>query len=428
MPRKRTEKRPDFARGEPRWWKHANLLPDGSVSSFSYRVAWYENGKRHRQNFATQEEAEKQVAAEKKKLIEGQHDLGTQVTSLSKAQIIAAESAFRSLQTADYFDPKEPASAGSLVRAVEWFVENYSEQAIELPTVRSAVDKFLATRKTASPRTLKSHKGYLDSFCETYGERLIAAITPLDISDFLDAAKVGDVAKLHRWDSLHALFEFCAGKKNVEGTWIGRNPVKQVPEPTYHPNKPQIYTVPEVRRLIEGSVAYGYAPNVVIRLFSMIRAEEMAAMVFNHGSLWPYVNLDTGWLELTKAEVKTRSDKKRGGRRIRISPTLKKWLLEFKKRGWDISENRTQDEKVRSHASPDKIGRGSGFTNLIRHTAISYRVTNEGSFSTVATEAGTSEVIIRASYFQRVSTKASAEFFRLTPDEFTLPASAEASP
>jgi len=427
MPRKRTEKHPDFARGEPRWWKHANRLPDGTVSSFSYRVAWYDAGKRCRQNFATQEDAVKQVAAEKKKLIEAQHDLGTQVTSLSKAQIAAAESAFHLLEKADYFDPKQPATADSLVSAVDWFIEAYPDQATELPTVRSAVDKFLATRKSASLRTFKSHKGYLDSFCLTYGDRLIAAITPLDISNFLGAAEVGDVAKLHRWDSLHALFEFCLGKKNVEGTWIGRNPVKQVPEPTYHPNKPQIYTVPEVRRLIESSITQSYVPSIVVRLFSMIRSEEMVAMVRNCGSLWPYVNLDTGWLELTAAEVKTRADKKRGGRRIRISPTLRKWLLEFKKYGWDITENRTLDEKVRGFASAAKIGRGSGFTNLIRHTAISYRVAQEGSFSTVANEGGTSEVIIRASYFERVTAKAAAEFLRLTPDKFTLSFSAPAS-
>ncbi len=422
MPRKRTEKRTEFARGKPRWWKHANRLPNGSVSSFSYRVAWYEDDKRQRRNFATQEEAEKYVDVQNTRLTEAQHNLVTRVTEMSFAQIKAAESAFRLLERKQYFDPKEPSSADSLVKAVEWFVESYPRQAQMLPTVGYAAGRFLVMRKRSSAiRTFKSHWGYLKAFCASYGKFLVAAITPADIANFIDRSDVGDVAKLHRWDTLHAFFEFCAGKKNIRGAWIGLNPVKQVPEPTYHPNKPQIYTLPEVKRLIEASIDHSYAPSVVVRLFSMVRTEEMMAMVHNRGSLWSYVNLETGWLTLTNAEVKTRADKKRGGRRIRISPTLRKWLFEFKKRNWDISDNRTQDEKVRSFANSEKLGRGSGFTNLIRHTAISYRVTRVGSFATVAEEAGTSEAIIRASYFDRVTPKAAVEFLQLTPDKFSLP-------
>jgi hypothetical protein len=150
----------------------------------------------------------------------------------------------------------------------------------------------------------------------------------------------------------------------------------------------------------------------------MIRAQEMAAMVCNRGSIWKYANLETGWIELSSREVKTRADKKRGGRRVRIIPVLRQWLTLFKKEGWDIEENRTKDEKVRQAASQEKLGRGSGYTNLIRHSAISYRVTKEGSFSAVADEAGTSEVIIRESYYDRVTAKDAREVFALTPATF----------
>jgi len=353
---------------------------------------------KHRRNFATQEEAEKQVAAENKKLTEAQHNLGTQVTEMSIAQIKAAESAYRQLESKQM-----------------------------LPTVGYAAGRFIVMRKRSSAiRTFKSHWSYLKAFCASYGKFLVAAITPADIANFIDRSDVGNVAKLHRWDTLHAFFEFCAGKKNIRGAWIGLNPVKQVPEPLYNPKKPQVYTLPEIRRLIDGAILHNYAPSVVVRLFTMIRADEMADMVRFKGSIWPYVNLDTGWIELTPDEVKTRADKRRGGRRIRISPTLRKWLLVFKKQGQDISENRTFDEKARKHANPEKLGRDSGFNNLIRHSTISYRVAAEGSFAAVADEAGTSETIIRASYYDRVTAKAAAEFFRLTPDKFDL--STPASP
>ncbi len=322
------------------------------------------------------------------------------------------------MKTADYYDPKEPGTAESLVKAINWFIESYPDQVDTIPSVKDAVMKFLATRSGMSVRTLKSHKGYLDDFSKKNGETLVAAIQPQHIADFLKETS-GEVARLHRWDTLHAFFEFCRGKKNIEGAWIGRNPVKQVPEPTYHPQKPKVYSASEIKSLIAASIELGYAPSIVIRLFTMIRAEEMAAMVRNRGSIWKYANLETGWIELSSKEVKTRADKKRGGRRIKIIPVLRQWLALFKKEQWDIEEDRTKDEKVRQKAAPEKMGRGSGFTNLIRHSAISYRVTKEGSFSTVADEAGTSEVIIRESYYDRVTAKAAKEVFALAPSAFT---------
>lgn len=418
MPRKTSEKPPKIAPGEPRWWLHDNVLPDGTVSSTSYRIAWYEHGIRKRKNVATLEEAEALISAQKKKFLEASHSLVTQVTSLTKAQIDAAETAFRLLKTADYYDPKEPATAESLVKAINWFIESYPDQVDTIPTVKDAVEKFLATRTGMSVRTLNSHKGYLDAFCVKQGDSLVAAVQPQHIADFLKETS-GEVARLHRWDTLHAFFEFCRGKKNIAGAWIGRNPVKQVPEPTYHPQKPKVYSVSEIKHHIIASIEHGYAPSVITRLFTMIRAEEMAAMVRNRGSIWKYANLETGWIELSAREVKTRADKKRGGRRIKIIPVMRQWLSVFKKEGWDIEENRTKDEKVRQTASPEKLGRGSGFTNLIRHSAISYRVTKEGSFSTVADEAGTSEVIIRESYYDRVTAKAARDVFALTPAMFT---------
>jgi hypothetical protein len=119
MPRKRTEKASRSAHGDPRWRLHENKLPNGTVSSTSYRVAWYEHGIRKRKNVATLAEAEAMVAAEKKKLIEASHDLETRVTSLTKLQIEAAETAFRLLKTADYYDPKEPGTTESLVKAID---------------------------------------------------------------------------------------------------------------------------------------------------------------------------------------------------------------------------------------------------------------------------------------------------------------------
>lgn len=417
-------KNPKFPRGEPRWRWHPNRGPDGKICSFSCRVEWLENGARQRKNVPTVEEADELIAAIKKRTVQADAGLTTQVTQLTKAQIEFAELAFTRLRDAGYYVPEEIESASSILKAVQWFADNYNPDQAIPPTVSEAVSRFLATRVNKSPRTYKSHKTYLEEFATNYGSQSIAAITPAMVDEHIRACPSGNVAKLHRWDSLHALFEFARGKKNVSGTWIGVNPVKAVSEPEYSPSRPKIYTIKECEQLIKGAVLNCYAPNIVVRLFAMVRADEMKAMVRKGKSIWTYVNLKTGWMHLPANVVKTKADKERGGRNIRINPTLDAWLREFRRRGWDISDSRTLDERVRKFASPRKMAEQDipledRYANLVRHTAISAAATR-ASLTDCAMEAGTSEAIIRRHYLERLTQKEGDRFFSLTPSHYRL--------
>lgn len=417
---------PKFPRGEPRWRWHPNRGPDGKICSFSCRVEWLENGARQRKNVPTAKEADELIAAIKKRAVQADAGLTSQVTQLTKAQIEFAELAFTRLRDAGYYVPEEIESASSILKAVQWFADNYNPDQAIPPTVAEAVSRFLATRVNKSPRTYKSHKTYLEEFAERFGSQSIAAITPVMVDEHIRACPHGNVARLHRWDSLHALFEFARGKKNVAGTWVGVNPVKAVPEPEYSPGQPKIYSVPECERLIRGAVLNCYAPNIVLRLFAMIRSDEMKAMVRNGKTLWKYADFNTGWITLPANVVKTKADKDRGGRRIRICPTLEAWLREFRRRGWDISDNRTLDDRVRRYAAPEKVAERDipledRHANLIRHTAISAAATR-ASLTDCAMEAGTSEAIIRRHYLERLTKKDGDRFFALTPARFQLDA------
>jgi len=419
-------KNPKFPRGEPRWRWHPNRGPDGKICSFSCRVEWLENGVRQRKNVPTAEAADALITAIKKRTVQTDAGLSTQVTHLTKAQIEFAELAFTRLRDAGYYVPEEIESASSILKAVQWFADNYNPDQAIPPTVSEAVSRFLGTRAGKSPRTYKSHKTYLDEFAANYGSQSIAAITPAIVDEHIRTCPFGNVAKLHRWDSLHALFEFARGKKNVSGTWIGVNPVKAVAEPEYAPSRPKIYTVKECEQLIKGAVLNCYAPNIVVRLFGMVRADEMKAMVRKGRSIWTYVNLKTGWMHLPASVVKTKADKDRGGRNIRISPTLDAWLREFRRRGWDISDSRTLDERVRKFACPEKMAKRDipledRHANLVRATAISAAVTRM-SLTDCAMEAGTSEAIIRRHYLERLTKKEGDRIFSLTPTHYRLDA------
>jgi hypothetical protein len=416
---KARSKSPAPKSGEARWWRHPNRLPDGTISSHSFRVAWYEDGRRVRRNVATEDEARDLVSTHMKHQLESAHGVRTQVTWMSKSQVAAAESAFRLLERAGKYDARQSAAAAVLETAAEYYVATYSETTAILKTARQAVDAFLTARSpSVSARTLRSHRGYLDEFCRGHGDQLIAAITPRIIQNYLDSLEVGNVAKLHRWDSLHAVFEFARGKKNVDGAWVETNPVKSVPEPAYNPSVAEIYSLAECKRLIEAAITHGYAATIITRLFTMIRAEEMEKMVQQGGTLWAYADPKLGWVALPGTVVKTKADKKRKGRKIRILPVLEEWLQVFRRKHWDIQCDRTKDDAVRQYANPAKLGRGSGYSNLIRHTAVSHRVTKEGSFATVADEAGTSEVVIRTNYYRRTDDKETKAFFSLGPKKF----------
>jgi hypothetical protein len=323
-------------------------------------------------------------------------------------------------------------SAQSLWQAAEWFVKNYESLVREIPTVATAIELFLKTRKGKSVRTINSHRGYLNEFSAIFGKQAVNNVTASAIEKYLDDVKVGEVAKLHRWDTLHAFFSFCSGKKNPAEAWIARNPVKQVTEPEYDPGEIEIYTAKECRKLIQASLDLGYAANVVLRLFSMIRESEVEKMVLNRPeNTWSYIHLKAGHIALTAKEVKTRADKARGGRRVAILPILERWIRTFLERGWTITHSRSVYEKVRKKINSDKtdskgvklkkLGRGSGYTNLIRHTSISNRLAIEKSIYDVSRQAGTSEPVITRCYDGSANSEDAAEFFSLEPEQFKWP-------
>lgn len=119
--------------------------------------------------------------------------------------------------------------------------------------------------------------------------------------------------------------------------------------------------------------------------------------------------------------MKTKADKIAGGRAVTVLPVLELWLREFQRRGWNLIESRSLYENVRRKVNPQKLGRGSGYHNLIRHTSISYRLRVETSVFTVAREAGTSESVIRSRYFTLNDDGKAKAFFALTPDKFEWP-------
>ncbi len=143
-----------------------------------YRVFWYEAGDRQRKLVKTKAEAESLV---KEKQVEQQlrnQGLHVVTTSLSPTQVKVAEKAFRIPDDNDWLDVTDPATAGRLEDAVDWFVTRYAPPP-KAPKVVDFIPEFLADRSDLEKRSIADYKSILSLFVrDGFGDLKLDEVTP----------------------------------------------------------------------------------------------------------------------------------------------------------------------------------------------------------------------------------------------------------
>lgn len=386
-----------------------------------YRVFWYEGGVRERKLVKTKEQAEALV---KEKLTQQElrsQGLQTITTPLHPTQVRVAEKAFRILDENDWLDLNDSATADRLTDAVGWFVEHYAPPPTA-PAVEAFVPVFLEDRSDLEKRSIDDYRSTLKLFVEDgFGELKLNEVTPKHIRTFMDGRNVSKTTKSKYYSALRAFFNFAATKR--EGVQlIVENPVLELRKPKSESPRRIIYSLAEVKDLIQISIVLGCAPHVVLRLFTMLRDEETSLFFRKTRTVrangkeretewdcWNDINLETGSIRFHDDSAPKYS------REITIMPALGRWLRLFKDRKVPMRYSRLE-ARAREIAVPKKFG--AKFDNLIRHTAVSNRVVQTDSKITTSVEAGTSEGVITKHYFRRVTKSDAAAFFELGPEHF----------
>ena len=137
------------------------------------------------------------------------------------------------------------------------------------------METFKKSRAHRDRRTREDYSSCLKTFVAAgYGHLRIDEVQSKHISEFLDSRPVGQTTKRKYFVALRAFFYLACSKTVFGQKWLETNPVKELPSPAATTPRRVIYTLQEIKDLIQVSAVIGCVPIVILRLFTMLRADE----------------------------------------------------------------------------------------------------------------------------------------------------------
>jgi integrase len=240
-------------------------------------------------------------------------------------------------------------------------------------TVTQLAEELIAAKRKAgrSEIYLRDLKNILAIFSRDFGNRPIAAITVEELDNWFGVLTGSPKTRTNFRANISVLFGY-AKKRRM----ISENPVSHTEKPKLPDNPPDIFSVDELRSLLEAAhrTAPEVLPMLAIGAFAGIRDAEIKRLDFSE------VDLVGGHIEVKGAKAK-------GARRrlVPIQPNLAAWLRPYSgKKGPVVPEG--------YRSSLERVRKGAGLTswpkNGLRHSFASYRLAAIRNASIVADELG----------------------------------------
>jgi len=272
---------------------------------------------------------------------------------------------------------------------------------VDLPqvSVAEAVEKFRAA-KEAEGMSAK----YLEDIRTLLGHFARAFLCPLssiqtdDLRQYLNAMKIGLVAKANRRRMLVVLFNFAKAQgwlRANEGTaadTLGTYKIKR--------HDVEIYTPSELARLLNAATP-DFVPYIALLAFGGVRREEL-----HKGLKWESIDFERGDIIVPAAIAKTNRKRK-----IVISQNLLAWLAPYRMKHGSIFDI-APDNRI------EKVVKASGVKwkrNALRHSFGSYRMEQTKNEGQVALEMGNSPQVVKDHYFEIVDERAAREYWNIRP-------------
>ena len=286
----------------------------------------------------------------------------------------------------------------NIVEAARYYKKHVD---VDLPqiTAAEAVEKFHAAKEAEgmSRMYLNDIRWLLGDFASQF-QCPLSSIQPEDLRGYLNAKRVGLVAKENRRRLLVVLFNFAKAqgwlRKNEEtaADALGTYKIKQ--------REVEIYTPAEMARLL-GVADPDFVPYIALIAFGGVRSAEL-----RKGLLWGAINFERGYIIVSAAIAKTGRKRK-----IVMSENLLEWLAPHgEKKGpiFNIDPRRRIEKVV--EASRLKWKR-----NGLRHSFGSYRMEQTKNEGQVALEMGNSPKVVKDHYFEIVDERQAKEYWSIKP-------------
>jgi integrase len=368
-----------------------------------YCVSFVTATGRKRRNFADLGEARREAATIAHNLAGGDLE-ALKLTGRERQIYIAAEQALAPTGLSLDVAAREFANAfgvlghGGIIEAARYYKKHVESSLPDIP-VAAAVEKFAAAKKAEglSPIYLKDIRIILGRF-QKHFECNIASVTPEDLRDYLNAMKIGPVARNNHRRLIIVLFNFAKAQgwlrpnEETAAAALGIYKVKQ--------RDVAIYTPTEIGKLLENADRE-FLPYIALIAFGGIRREELG-----RGLDWSAIDFERETILTSAAIAKTGRKRK-----IEMSKNLTAWLRRYKGSKGPIF-NRDPRKRMA------KLSKAAGITwkpNALRHSFGSYRLEQTKNAGQVALEMGNSAAVVMKHYFEIVDKKAAEQYWSIKP-------------
>ena len=239
----------------------------------------------------------------------------------------------------------------------------------------------------------------LRRFCRHFGEKPIAGITVEEIDDWLRDLEGSPKSRANYRANVAVMFSYATKRRMLDF-----NPVLHTAKPKLIDKPPDIFTVDELRSLLETATrtAHDVVPMLVIAAFAGLREAEIQRLD------WSEVDLARGHIEVKAAKAKSARR-----RIIPIQPNLAAWLRPYSGLTGRVvpAAARAKIERARTAAGLKRWP-----NNGLRHSFASYRLAAIGDAPRVAHELGhASPQMLYSTYREVVRPEEADRYWQLEP-------------
>src|SRR5262245_7991157 len=268
-------------------------------------------------------------------------------------------------------------------------------------TVAQLAKEVLDAKRTdgMSATYIDDLKKRLARFCVDFGERKIAGVTVEELDNWLRALDGSPKSRANYRANIGVLFSYATKRRMLD-----RNPVLHTAKPKLPDNPPEIFTIDELRALLETAnrIAPDVVPMLAVGAFAGLRDAEIK-------------RFDWSEVDLARRHIEIKAAKAKSARRriVPIQPNLREWL-----RPYAAMKGSVVPEGARGKL--DRVCKAAGLAtwpqNGLRQSYASYRLAAIHDAPRVASELGhTSPQMLYSTYREVVLPEEAERYWQLVP-------------
>jgi integrase len=268
-------------------------------------------------------------------------------------------------------------------------------------TIRQLTEELIEAKRRdgKAPRYLESLRGYLGGFCQEFGDRLIATVTPEELDTYLRDLPYSPKSRLNYRQHIGVLFSYAKRRRMIDS-----NPIEFTARPKLIDKAPEIFTVDELRTLLDAALRIqpDVVPMLAIGAFAGIREAEIKRLK------WSEVDQRRGHIEIKSSKAKSARR-----RIVEMQPNLRLWLRPYASITGAVVP-------VNARKKLDLVRKAAGLArwpnNGLRHSFASYRLAAIHDAPRVAAELGhTSPKMLYSTYRELVLPEEAERYWKIAP-------------